>query len=296
MHKPSTRVIIREAREDDRNAVFQFCKNTFSWGDYIPTVWSRWLGDPRGKTLVATVNNTPVGLMNVLLSKPGEAWLRAARTHPDYRGQGIATLLSKACLSFARENNAKVARLITDSDNLAAQRVLEKLGFKQVSVFVSLECNTLDAPQSHKSRWADANDEEKVWRFLRRSECFKKSAGLYTVLYTWYSLDKQDLHSFLTARHAIVHEKGGVVDGLTLVDEGPKKEWQENAVQTCYVDGDYDSSVDMLRLLKSDCRETGTAAIYGLACEYAPVVKALKSENFNTSNHAEMVYEKRLTP
>ena len=36
---------IREANISDKNSVLKFCKNTFSWGDYIEKVWSSWLDE-----------------------------------------------------------------------------------------------------------------------------------------------------------------------------------------------------------------------------------------------------------
>ena len=34
---------IRNATSLDKNSVLKFCKDTFSWGDYIDKVWSSWL-------------------------------------------------------------------------------------------------------------------------------------------------------------------------------------------------------------------------------------------------------------
>ena len=34
---------IREANSFDKIPVLKFCKDTFSWGDYVDKVWSSWL-------------------------------------------------------------------------------------------------------------------------------------------------------------------------------------------------------------------------------------------------------------
>ena len=36
---------IRDANNSDKNTVFEFCKNTFSWGDYIQDVWDFWIDE-----------------------------------------------------------------------------------------------------------------------------------------------------------------------------------------------------------------------------------------------------------
>ena len=35
--------IIRDAINSDKFSVLSFCKDTFSWGDYIQDVWDYWL-------------------------------------------------------------------------------------------------------------------------------------------------------------------------------------------------------------------------------------------------------------
>jgi len=113
--------------------------------------------------------------------------------------------------------------------------------------------------------------------------------------YTWYSLDKEDLRKFLLLQKAIVHEnENSQINGLTLIDESPKTMWKKNAVQTCYIDGDFNATVDMLKFLKQYCRETKTKFIYGFTCNYEPIIKALASMKFNTTDEAEIIYEKRL--
>ena len=34
---------LREATSSDKTQVLDFCKNTFSWGDYIAEVWDFWI-------------------------------------------------------------------------------------------------------------------------------------------------------------------------------------------------------------------------------------------------------------
>ena len=50
---------IREATSFDKNLVMEFCKHTFSWGDYIDKVWSSWLNEGN---LFLFEKELPVGL------------------------------------------------------------------------------------------------------------------------------------------------------------------------------------------------------------------------------------------
>ncbi len=42
---------INGAKPSDKEKILDFCKNTFSWGDYIPEVWDFWIKE--GNLLVA---------------------------------------------------------------------------------------------------------------------------------------------------------------------------------------------------------------------------------------------------
>ena len=37
--------MIREATNSDKTSVLKFCKDTFSWGDYVQDVWDSWISE-----------------------------------------------------------------------------------------------------------------------------------------------------------------------------------------------------------------------------------------------------------
>ena len=57
---------IREAKISDKNSILKFCKNTFSWGDYIEKVWSSWLEEG---SLFLFEKKSPVGLCHAFYSQ-----------------------------------------------------------------------------------------------------------------------------------------------------------------------------------------------------------------------------------
>lgn len=274
------KTVVRKARSSDRDAVFKFCEKTWDWGDYVPHVWNRWLEEKDGRVFVATINNVPVGISHVKILKPREAWLAAARTDPNHRRKGVATAITKECFKFAVQKGAKLVRLVTNSDNMAALGALRKLGFKLVSEFVKMTCEKMEAEKSEKTRWAKATDEKEIWEFLRRSKCYAKSAGSFTILYVWTSLQKEDLNRFLAEKKAIIYKDQNAVCGLILIDDTVGSEWSENSIQTCYVDGPREAVLDMIRFLKGYCRESGIKRIYGFTCDYNPITSALDIMGF----------------
>jgi len=286
---------VRRARSSDRKAVFRFCAKTWSWGDYVPKVWDKWLKEKNGRVFVATIDGVPVGISHLTIDKPHEAWLSGARTAPNYRRMGVATAITKKCLEYAAQKGAKVARLATESHNVAAKAVLQRLGFQPIAEFVEMITENVTEEESKNSKWAEKNETETVWNHLKTSETYSKAAGLYTVMFDYFSLEKQDLQRFIKHRSAIVHRsEKGEVDGLTLIDDATAREWRENTMQTCYIDGDYNAVFDMVKFLKSQCRASGVKKIYGFTCNHKPITTALEKLGFEPPESIEIVYEKEI--
>jgi len=174
------KIYVWRTRGSDREAVFKFCEKTWSWGDYISKVWDKWLKEKNGRAFVATINEVPVGISHLSIDKPHEVWLSGARTDPNYRRMGIATAITKKCLEYAKRKTAKVARLVTGSDNIAAQTVAQKLGFKPIAEFVEMTTENITDENSKKLRWAEETETEALWDYIQTSETYRKAAGLYT--------------------------------------------------------------------------------------------------------------------
>ncbi len=293
--KSKPKIYVRKARSSDREAVFKFCEKTWSWGDYIPKVWNKWLREKNGRVFVATINGVPVGISHLSVDKPREVWLSAARTNPKYRRMGVATAITRKCLEYAKRKGAEVARLVTESDNVAALAVLQKLGFKSIAEFAEMVTENVTEEKSKSSKWAEENETEAIWSYLQTSETYRKAAGLYTVLFHWFSLEKQDLKQFVEQRKVIVHRnERGEVNGLTLIDDTTAREWRESTMQTCYIDGDYDAVLGMIKFLKNHCCGLGVKRIYGFTCNRKPITRALEELGFKLPDLMEIVYERRI--
>jgi ribosomal protein S18 acetylase RimI-like enzyme len=290
------KLVIRPAQQSDREAVFKFCEHAFDWGDYVPDVWDMWLNEQHSRVFTATLDNAPVGIMRVAIKKPGEAWFQAARTHPNHRRMGIATALAEACCEWARNNGAKTVRLSTDSDNYAAQEVLKKLGFIRISDFIIMKCERPRPQEAGKCRWARKGDVERIWKFLAGSDVFKASAGLYTVLFIWMTLDKKDLDRFVTSGKAIIHQCEDVVDGLILIDETVRDVWDNKPIQTSYIDGERRAISEMMKLVKTYASTDDFETVYAFACNTPSLVKALTEAGFSRDDqNTEFIYHKTLS-
>ena len=128
---------VRQATLDDEAAVAAFTADTWPerGGDYVPDVFADWVrsdGD-RQRTLVATDDGEPVGLLQAVLLGDEQAWFQGMRVAPSHRGRGLAHALNDAAAAWARERGAVVARNLVFSTNPAGLGTARGVGFEPVT-------------------------------------------------------------------------------------------------------------------------------------------------------------------
>lgn len=129
-------VNIRAARAGDLPAIQEFTADTFEWGDYVPDEFPTWLTEPDVLVMVAANSeDRAIGMARVALLSPREAWLSAARVHPEFRRQGIGSMINNHGVDWARAAGAAVVRLATEVINTPAMRQVERIGYRAVAQF-----------------------------------------------------------------------------------------------------------------------------------------------------------------
>ncbi len=125
---------IRHGRQGDIAAIQRFTTGTFEWGDYVPDMIAGWIHDPAGGVLVAVdATDTPIAMGRCTLLTPDEAWIHAARVHPDHRGRGLAGEMATALTDWARDHGAIVARLMIEDHNESSIRHITKTPFRRTT-------------------------------------------------------------------------------------------------------------------------------------------------------------------
>ena len=84
--------IPRLARDSDKKDVLNFCKKTFSWGDYIHEVWDSWITE--GNLIVIENEQIPISMTHAAFY-PDEKmiWIEGIRVDKNFRKNGIAQIL-----------------------------------------------------------------------------------------------------------------------------------------------------------------------------------------------------------
>lgn len=229
---------MRPARPADREGIASFTRDTFSWGDYVAEAFDEWLADPHGLVLVATdPADRPVAVARVTMLAPTEAWMHAARVHPDVRRSGLGMRLNDAGSDWARSRGAVVVRLLIEDWNEAARSQVAKLGYRPVAGTVhgrrSLVAAEAD-PRSNGGRRVPGEERlvvtrpseaEPAWVLWSTGELAVASHHMWPVDGGWFwrRMRYEDLAGAAGERRLWQCPSGWVVGGLD--DDGFAVTW-----------------------------------------------------------------------
>jgi len=198
--------LIRPAVLSDREKIATFTADTFEWGDYVSDVLPEWIEDPNGRVMVATDDQDRAIAMGrgVMLSET-EVWLQGARVSTNWRRQGLATAIGEAIIDWAQERGALVARLGTETWNIAAQRQVESGGFRPVGDWVvatrTIEPAEPAAPTNGGQRAqarrkldrTHSSDAVPAWVSWRSGPLVGPARGLHAWHWRWARLELEYL-------------------------------------------------------------------------------------------------------
>jgi ribosomal protein S18 acetylase RimI-like enzyme len=265
MGEQTEAVIVRPARPDDRQAVLAFCQETWDGTDYIADVWEDWLTAESGALLVAVSEGQPVGLIHLAMPSHEDAWLEGIRVDPRVRRQGIGRVLTSQALVVAREQGAKVARLFTSSENLAAQElVTRRFGFQKVAEVGRYTGGALESgsdrdadalleteesvPGTHREPavelplgprllLAGAEDYTRLRDRLQQSNLAPANGGLQFGGWRAWALRDTDLQDYLVNGETWLLEEWDVIQAVALVRDAGREMSPLATLQVRYIDG-----------------------------------------------------------
>lgn len=187
----------RKARPEDLEAIAPWTTDTFDWGDYVPERFLNWLADESGEVIVCVdEDDLPVALAHARMLSPTEGWLEGARVHPDHQRRGMGTTMNAAGVAWARERGARVVRLAIESDNVAANSQVEKLGYRLGSAWVAgfLEPDVrYRSPTSDSLSPSNTSDIDSAWVAWSTSDMESAGRGLLCEGWEWRKATVDDL-------------------------------------------------------------------------------------------------------
>ncbi len=279
-------VFVRPALPSDREAIVEFTRDTFEWGDYIADEFDGWLNRPDMIVVVAVGDDEiPIALAAARMLSPTEAWFHAARVHPDLRGRGIAAEVSVALRAWARDQGAMVGRLLVEDWNEASIRHVEKTGRRRVASMMRCTKSIGDAspspdgnggrriPSQLRTRSAHAADAESAFASWSIGDLGRASHGLFGVGWSFRRLTIEDL--IAAARGSAFWEIGA---GWALASTAPDALFEVSWLETRQEDAD-----DLLRSLVDLAIGSGSESMTVWIPNVDWAVRAAKRLGFETS-------------
>lgn len=133
-------IMVRDFREQDREAILAFSRQTWSWGDYIPDALDGWLREPDGSVRVAeTPDGRTIGVQHYEELPGGQSWLSGLRVHPDFRGQGVAGAFLDDGVETAQRHGMHALRFASEVNNEPIQTLSRKRGLRSRGTWLSFE-------------------------------------------------------------------------------------------------------------------------------------------------------------
>jgi N-acetylglutamate synthase-like GNAT family acetyltransferase len=189
-------IMIRSARAGDKPALVELTRTIWEGEDYLPCVFDEWLETPHGEFYVLEVDGRLAGVGRVSLTDAENAWLEGGRIHPEWQGQGLASILFAYQMHLVRRLGCKVARFTTASNNGPVQHLAGASGFEKItdsSLFEADLGGEFDAVVLGEA------DGPAAWEMIRASEWWKATDGLKCDNWEWEPITPARFDAWLSA-------------------------------------------------------------------------------------------------
>lgn len=213
---------VRAARADDIPLILPWTTDTFSWGDYVPDRLSGWLADDHSQVVVCVIEDVPVAVSHAVMLSGTEAWLEAARVHPDHKRSGMGTAMNQAGVEWAAGRGAQVVRLATEAENDPAVHQVRALGYRHTSTWVhaNIVTGSVRSPAGTKPLSPSSlQDVDAAWMSWSNSDLSQAGRALLANGWQWRRARPEDL-----SQAAGKGEMFQSANGWVVVDR-PEEDW-----------------------------------------------------------------------
>ena len=237
---------IRNAEEDDRGPVLEFCKDTFSWGDYIADVWDKWRST--GGLYVSEQDGMVVGVYHVaFLAK--EAWVEGMRVHPKYRKKGLGTSMMSHAESVI---GTGTVRLVIESENNPSIQLVKSMGYE-----IEEEWRLYSmAPERQDSRATVATLSMTLDGLV--------SSSTYADSWKWLTLDPEELERLVQQGRVLASIEDETVSAIGIWNRS--RDFAQT-LQLGFVNGTRKGMDEILRYVQNQAHEAGCERVQVFAQE-----------------------------
>lgn len=245
--------MIREAKISDKKFVLKFCKNTFSWGDYIDQVWDFWISEGN---LFLFEKQIPVGICHAFYSHD-QVWIEGIRVDPNFRKQKIASKLVNHAESIGKQRKMLYSYMLIDTENNSSLSMANSLSY---NVFQTWNFFSL-LPKKKTN-----------FKIIFEKSLNNNIYTHYVKSWRWLPIDKLTLSQFYKNNRivkSVINEKESVA---ILVDS---EHFKKTLVVTIF-SGSNENTVELLNFLQNFGIEKNYERIQILSKEMLPTFDSLE--------------------
>jgi len=244
---------IREANALDKIPILKFCKDTFSWGDYIDQVWDFWLSEGH---LFLFEKQFPVGICHAFYSED-QIWIEGIRIDPNFRRQKIASKLVKHAESIGKRKDISFSYMLIDTENTSSISMANSLDY---DIFETWNFYSL-VPKRNSNY--DVHFEKSLNRRLYSN---------YVKSWRWFPIDDATLSTF--------HEKNRIVtstiDGKDSIAILADSEHFDKTLIVTLFSGSQNTTLQIISFLQNHGMEKNYKKIQILTKEQLPLFDSLE--------------------
>ena len=203
---------IRRASLHDVGDLASLCKAAVDPEDYVIDR----LDDLvlHGVVQVALDDDRIVGMMHYSPTIDGNAWLGAARTHPEYRRRGVASALIQSFVGLAARSRVHALRLWSSASNAGGNASVKASGFREVARFSRVTRTTEKGPAA-----APISFDMDLVQHIAESAILRLCNGF--VPYERYFVPMTPANVHLLANAGAFYRVAG---GITVVSRHPEED------------------------------------------------------------------------
>ncbi|WP_371816001.1 GNAT family N-acetyltransferase [Nitrosopumilus sp. K4] len=239
--------------------ILEFCKNTFSWGDYIDSVWKYWIKEGN---LFVLEDKIPVGICHAFFSK-NQVWIEGIRINPLFRRRHFASKLISHVENIAIKKNIVSSYMLIDSENTSSLYMAQKLEYAIMETW----------------NFYSINPEPNVAKNIKFGSNFKKIPfSHYIKSWRWLPIDDNTLQSLENNKKIIFCDTNGGASFAIITES----EHFEKTLIITFHGGSKQNNVSLLSFLQNFGYENNFERIQILSKDLLPSFKNLEKKlSFN---------------
>jgi GNAT superfamily N-acetyltransferase len=198
-------IIIRKARQEDKEKVFWVESLSTPNLSYLPHVWDMFINDKEGDWSVEEIDGEVVACGKYSILPDGSAWLETLRVIPERHGLGLGKRFYEHWLRLSKGKGVKIMRMYTGVNNFVSAGLARRYGLSLAQTFhgVKMKCAPIELELD--TDFQEIKDPEVATELLMS---LSEKWGCWMVMNRTYYRWSPELCRWLTEKRMVYMDEG----------------------------------------------------------------------------------------